>query len=65
VYFAEQPPAVEIRGGLAFIRPDGTHCEIALTPHTLGQFIAKANRALDQFHDFRGVVVPLAVNGPR
>jgi hypothetical protein len=40
----------------------GAKCEVALTPHNLGKFIAKANRVLDQFHD-GGRVVPFTGTG--
>jgi hypothetical protein len=56
VYFAEHPPAVEIRGGLAFIRPDGAHCEIALTPHTLRLFVVRANRELAAWNATNNIV---------
>jgi len=50
-YFAKQPPEIEVRGGLIFIRPEGSHCEVAVTPHTLHLFVARAQRALHDFHE--------------
>jgi hypothetical protein len=48
-YFAKEPPEVELRGGLAFIRPAGAHCEIAITPNGLAEFIASAKIALAEW----------------
>ena len=45
-YFARRAPDVEIRGELLFIIPEGAPCEIAVTPHTLKVFAAKAEDAL-------------------
>lgn len=51
---------MEVRGELLFIVPYGAPCEIAVSARTLGQFIARANRALDQFHERgSGVVLPI------
>lgn len=61
-YFAKEPPDIEVRGGLVFIRPEGGHCEVAVTPHTLAAFIAAANRALDQLYEHRRIgVSPIKV----
>lgn len=57
-YFAKEAPTIEIRGGLAFILPEGAHCEIAVTPHILGLFIAKANRALAEMRDADVITFP-------
>jgi hypothetical protein len=48
-YFAKEAPEVELRGGLAFIRPAGAHCEIAITPNGLAEFIASAKIALAEW----------------
>jgi hypothetical protein len=48
-FFADAPPRVEVRGDLIFIIPESCGCEIALTAHTLTEFVAKANRALGEF----------------
>jgi hypothetical protein len=48
-YFADAPPRVEVRGDLIFVIPEGCGCEIALTAHTLVDFMALANRALAEF----------------
>ena len=57
-YFAKEAPEIEIRNGVVFIRPLDSHCEVALSPATLSAFVARANRALDEFHE-RRTVVPL------
>ena len=62
-YFAKEPPELELRGGLVFVMPVGAHCEIAITPHNLGKFVANANRVLDAFHDGGGRVLPFTGTG--
>lgn len=48
-YFAKDSPAIEIRGGLVFIKPEGGHCEVAVTPHVMRKFIVRARGLLDEF----------------
>lgn len=59
-YFAESPPDIQVRGDLFFIVPEGGNCEIAVTPHTLGEFVAKANRALAKWRKGGAKVVRIA-----
>jgi hypothetical protein len=58
-YFAKEPPGVEVRNGVVFIVPKDGHCEIALAPSTLAAFVAKANLALDTFHERGAQVIPI------
>jgi hypothetical protein len=57
-YFAKEPPAVELRGGLVFIRPAGATCEVAVSPHNARLFAVRLTRLLDQF-DRQNTVVPM------
>jgi hypothetical protein len=41
---------VELRGGLVFIVPKNGHCEIALSPATLRNFVVRANEALAKWN---------------
>jgi len=45
-YFCKETPEIEIAGGLAYIRPIGSKCEIAITPNVLDLFAARAREAL-------------------
>lgn len=60
-YFAKEPPDLEIRGGLVFLKPKGTeHCEIAITPATLDLFVVRAKVMLAKWKvDELGKVVPI------
>jgi hypothetical protein len=49
-YFAKEAPDVELRGGLVFIVPKNGHCEIALSPATLRNFVVRANEALAKWN---------------
>jgi len=60
-YFCKQPPKIELRGGLVFIRPIGGHCEIAVTPNVLREFAASASETLARWQiDQLGRVVPIS-----
>jgi hypothetical protein len=48
-YFASAAPRIEVRGDLLFVIPECDRIEIALTPHTMAEFIAKAGKALAEF----------------
>jgi hypothetical protein len=64
-YFAKEPPDVEIRGEMVFIRPSYANYEIAITPQMLQKIVAKYNRILDELHERSGAtVVRLARIGP-
>ena len=59
-YFAQDPPQIEVRDGLVFIKPIGARCEIALTPHTMSEFIQLGSEALARWKvDQLNTVVPI------
>ena len=59
-YYAGEPPEIEVRDGLVFIMPVGATCKIALTPHTMAEFIQRASEALAVWQYERlGTVVPI------
>lgn len=48
-YFAKEPPEIEVRGGLVFVRPVGARCEIAMSPYTMEMFARRAREVLAQW----------------
>lgn len=55
--FAAESPEVEIRGGLVFIRPIGSHGEIATTPFAARVFAKRVGDALDAYEAANAQVV--------
>lgn len=58
-YFAKEPPSIEIRGGMVFLRPAGSHCEIVFTPNTLQKFVSQCNLVLGEWRAGRQPVAQL------
>lgn len=63
-FFAKEAPDIDIRGGLCFIRPNGSHCEVAVTPYTARKFAVRLLAMLNQWEadQRQPTVIPISLS---